>query len=75
MTTIYDPPENLFKIERDSMGYYTVTRMKDGLETESRYLQFQEDVERFEYGLKQIPFLPSSKRHWAYTELINSLFE
>lgn len=77
MTIIYDPPLSLLKIEVDRMGCYTVTRRdpsKGGRETESRYLQSQEDVELFRNELHKIPFLPSGRRNWAYMELINSQF-
>ena len=83
MTTIYDPVSNSYKIEIDYMGHYTVTRMipdekrcrKFPPETESKYLQFEEDTATFGTNLKAIQIMPQQKRNWAYTELINSQFE
>ena len=81
MITIYDPVSNHYKIEVDRMGHFTVTRQKRGAKyfdpgaVESRYLQFEEDTATFETDLKAIQVMPSNKRNWAYTELINSQFE
>lgn len=79
-TAIYDPVANHYKIEVNSMGHYTITRpvwgklYLDEDATESRYLQFEDDIEPFRKALKEIPFLPSNKRNWAYTQLINDQF-
>ena len=81
MTTIYDPVSNHYKIEVDRMGYYTVTRQKrrskyfDPSATESKYLQAGGDTVPFNEALIDICLLEVNKRHWAYTELINSQFE
>lgn len=81
MTTIYDPAQNHYKIEVNSMGHYTVTRPKAGSKyfdsdaSESKYLQFEEDVEPLREGLNKMPFVLSNKRNQAYVDLINSQFE
>lgn len=81
MTTLYDPPGNRYKIEVNSMGHYTVTRLKtQGMnfnesETESKYLQFDGDIMPFHEALEGMPFMPADKRNQAYVDLINSQFE
>lgn len=81
MTTIYNPVLSHYKIEIDRLGYYTVTRPRAGKRFfdenayESKYLQFQSDVEPFKVALKDAPFILANERHQAYIDLINSQFE